>query len=343
MFNLSSTRLQTYFTCPARWYYQYIEGDGSIEPNEAMAVGTVFHAIQEFRIERGWFPNEMDIRRLDGNYEPPSAAMNAFPDAWPTAMGMARKVGLPDEIPKTGVEVEVALEELGLNIHGITVTGYFDLLHEEGQHILDWKTRKRMDYAPRTLEDFMAQAQPLYYPAAARKAFGWEQVRFTHLNVLRPNGTYRPVSVVFDAHILDTFWAHLVDTIVPAMINMAEGGELETDEKACWKYGARCPHWGPCQNPVSDTSFFDIGANYMDIVSPEAPDNIQPVPYPQKTVDQLGLDRRQTQKAQDLGLFTLEDVDKWLDDGHTFDEIPYVGAATAKKINATLESLRASR
>lgn len=339
---LSSTRLQTYFTCPARWYYQYIEGDGGVEPNEAMAIGTVFHAIQEYRVEHGFFPSRHDILRMEGNYEPPSAAINGFPDAWPTAERMARKVGLPDEVPDADVEVEVALEDLGLQIHGVPVTGYFDLLHRPSQHILDWKTRSRMDYAPRTLEDFMAKAQPLYYPAAARKAFGWDHVRFTHLNVLRPGGVYRPVTVTFPAHILDTFWEHLVDTIVPDMLRMVDGGEKATDETACWMYGARCPHWDPCQTPNLSTSFFELG-DIVDIVSDEAPPNIEPVPYAEKTVDELGLNRRQAENARKAGLYTLEDVDAWLAEGHTFDEIPYIGSKTADTINQTLESLRASR
>jgi hypothetical protein len=318
----------------------YIEGH-EVVTNEAMAVGTLFHAIQEYRIEVGMIPRREAVREMEGNYEPPRVAMDMFPHAWDEALEMARFVGIPD---CEGADVEVPVEDFGLEIHGVPLTGFLDLDFPDQHKIDDWKTRSRLDYIPRTPGDFHDNPQLVYYATCVRQHRGWDTVTVGHRNVLRASKggpKYVPIEVELEAWYLDRFWEDLHDVIVPTMLEIAETGNAPKEPDSCFKYG-RCSYLGrQCSGGNDAGSIFDLNPeDMMDVLSPEAPENEQPVPYDEKPVDKLGINVTVQESMHNAGIHTLGDFEAWLESGGDVTELNGVGPTTAENIEAKREQLR---
>lgn len=252
MHRISSTQLSTWLDCPRKWYYNHVMKRERIV-SEAMATGTMFHAMMEHRISHGGeMPRRMDVAAQPGNYDPPSVAMREYPGAWDMAYGMARVVDLSVfHIPENenAHRIELSLDEFGLMLDGdVKASGYIDWIHFDDRMITDWKTRARFNYAPRTRMDFLGNVQLCYYAAAVARALDWPDVTVRHVNVLRSK---KPRMMIAEAVLrreeLDPLWEMLDTTIVPQM--KADAARIEAQVRtvpdACFQYGP-CPHLQVC-------------------------------------------------------------------------------------------------
>lgn len=267
---VSSTRIRARLDCARREHFEFT-GDHPIEPNRVMAIGTITHAILEQRLMTGEEPNEAGVRAMKGNYEDPWEALDGFPDEdiWGVAVETASVVpdikaalnealeaaGLPT-IGLGGCEIEFDLEELGLVFsNGWDAGGYLDLywptIAPGVALIFDWKTRGRMDYAPRTEADFRADSQLCYYPSViARANPDIEQVIVGHGNLLRgdvPGGPlFVPYFATLDRWYLESVWDYF-DGVVCQIAKDSKKPAIAVARNTgvCYKYGP-CPHMAYC-------------------------------------------------------------------------------------------------
>jgi RecB family exonuclease len=143
--SLSPSQINTYMTCPAKWYFHCLIGLG--EPTTgALALGKAFHATlaQNFRhklITR----RDMEAKELG----------DVFAEEWPVAIADAalRDDENAEELAATGrilvaayrAEAAIPLQPLAIEqtvqgeIAGAKVRGIVDLLDTDGR-VLDFKT-----------------------------------------------------------------------------------------------------------------------------------------------------------------------------------------------------------
>lgn len=74
----------------------------------------------------------------------------------------------------------------------------------------------------------------------------------------------------------------------------------------------------------------------MLILSPQAPPDIEPVPFEDKPLSLLGLSSKSIEAAAELGILTLGDVPESMD----WQKIPGIGAKTAAKVEELMASMR---
>lgn len=249
---ISSTQLRTYDEdCARRWWYGRHD---PIVQSEPMAIGTVLHARAEFWIaNKGRWPTIEEVREMDGNYEPPSAALDAYPDSWEKSDSMAQALeDNQEDIFPDGLdclEVELDLEDFDLTLAGdVRAGGYIDVFDRERKIIYDFKTRGSLKYMPRTDADFRGNLQFSYYGAAAARALGWDEITVKHINLLRGGSKVVVAGTTMPGFYLDAVWELLDTDLVPKMKADAdkEAGEVRRNPDGCWKYGSKCPFYGQC-------------------------------------------------------------------------------------------------
>jgi hypothetical protein len=258
MERVSSTPLGQYLDCPRKFWYAKRELKPQIDTvtNAAMAYGTIFHAFMEFRAMRGRWPTRGEFDEMKGSYDDPVDAARKFPAQYKAAFAAAQYLlsERPDlAVFDDDVELEKPLDDFGLEIGGVTSSGFIDVFLPSQRLIRDYKTRGSFGYIPRTQEDFHADAQLCYYGAAVAFAMGWDTINVQHVNVLRPKpGQGHAIEVVTHAlpvGYLRGVWEHLDRTVVPDMKRLAEdvGDELDVpvSRGQCWKYG-KCAHFNYC-------------------------------------------------------------------------------------------------
>ncbi len=284
----SSTSIRTFMDCARKGAFAYSKGfevgDGLVTPirvevSEAMATGTVTHAVLELRFA-GEEATEEAVRAMEGNYEDPHEALDAFSDSdlFSVALETADTVGedvrgwLEDYF---GAEIVSAEIEFDLEDHevffeaGPAAGGYIDLLLElsDGRLVVwDWKTRSRLDYIPRTEAEFRADPQLCYYAAALLQArpdlAEYDSIVVGHGNLLRADCSGGPKAVPVHAEIptwyLQGVWTHLEGVAAEMVEAMGKHPtESPRNRGACYKYGP-CPHLEYCQTGGQEfTSAFD--------------------------------------------------------------------------------------
>lgn len=258
----SSTSLRTYDEdCNRRWFYGLTD---PIVQSEAMAIGTVLHARAEHWIQtNGEWPTIEQVRQMDGNYEPPSASLDAYPASWEKSDSMVEVLeDEKDEIFPQGLEcleVELDLEDFDLTLAGdIRAGGYIDVFDRERKIIYDFKTRGSLKYMPRTDAEFRANLQFSYYGAAAARALGWDEVTVKHINLLRGGSKVIVAGTTMPGFYLDAVWDYLDTDLVPRMKADADKdpSEIKRNPDACWKYGKKCPYYARCaKDGVAEVSF----------------------------------------------------------------------------------------
>lgn len=275
----SSTSIRTFLGCPRKAVFAYSEGF-EVETNDGLAVtpiqfeaslpmakGTIIHAILEQRFA-GLDDSEEAVRAMEGNYEDPREALDAYPDEpiWDVAVETADVVGDPREYIEdyfgqriVAFEIEFDLEEHGLYFEaGPAAGGYIDLLLtlEDGTRVVwDWKTRSRLDYAPRTESDFRGDPQLCYYGAAMAKYLyetgqPVDEIVVAHGNLLRADKPGGPKETVAHARLetwyLEKVWEYLegvAEEMTEAM--KKHPAEAPRSTSQCYKYGP-CPHLQYC-------------------------------------------------------------------------------------------------
>jgi len=248
--------------CPRKWIYNHFERKNAFVTSYPMAVGTLFHAIKEWEMtHNGRTPSKTRVKLMEGNYEDPSQAMGAHPDAYDEARSMADVYTLDrffDTSRLDALAVEAAVDDWNVVVHpesgGVLLGGYIDVLDIERQTIHDWKTRGSFSYAPETYQDFLDNVQLCYYAGLAARQYDWPEATVRHINVLRPSkGGWadKPVEHTIPRWYLDEAVDVVENEVIPDMITTYktyrehDATHTERNAGACWDYGG-CPHRTQC-------------------------------------------------------------------------------------------------
>lgn len=352
---ISSTRLAVWLDCRRKWYFQEVR-DNPVAPNEAMDFGSVFHALVEYRMERGAWPPLCELDAMNGNYEDPIDVIYRRGDELYHRAKKRAKVAWTWfqnelDVNLANLEPEVPVESFGFEMCGFPLSGWFDALDRRNKTIYDWKTRGSFSYAPQTAQDFRGDVQLCYYAACARKAFGWDSVTVKHLNVMREDDDHHFVgSAELPAWYLDEVWGVLQEEAseMRQAVDADDWSEIEKNPTKCFKYGKPCRFYGkPCpgdeqedDNSTNEAGgFFSVlSEDAMNPNSSTAPDDEQPVPFPEKDVGKLGVNVRAERNLREAGFETFSDVDEVSD--QRLLEVSYVGKKTVESIRETLDSFR---
>lgn len=256
MNRVSSTSIGAYVQCPRKFWYRYRD-ENPLEQaqNEAMAVGTVFHAFMEFRASKGRWPTDGEFAAMKGSYDDPIESVRKFPKSKEQGFHMAQYVlrehpEILDVFTTEGVELEKPLDDFGLVLDGdVVASGYIDVYIPATHTIRDYKTRGSMRFTLRTDEDFRADVQQSYYAAVVARATGWDHIHVEHVNVLRPpNEGVEVIGVDLPIPYLRMVWEDLDKKVVPAMKALASTKceeDVPVNRGACWNYG-QCQFYGIC-------------------------------------------------------------------------------------------------
>jgi len=252
----SSTPQGAYDRCPRDfWYQNRPRAPKPVQPNAAMAFGTVFHAFMEFRGHRGRWPTKGEFTSMTGTYDDPIDSIRRFPKVYAPALHSAQWLyaNRPDLTTfDDDVEFEKPLDDFGLMLgDGVTASGYLDVFLPSRRTIRDYKTRSSFSYCPRTLDDFMQDSQQCYYGAAVAKAMGWDSIRVEHVNILRPEKggpDVLQVGVELPIAYLEECWEKLDLQTIPDMVQLltlTDERDVPVSRGACWRYG-KCQHFDYC-------------------------------------------------------------------------------------------------
>lgn len=287
---VSSTQINDFMACPRAWAFRYVGKEETIA-GKAAAVGSIFHAIQEWRTRYGTFPSVEDIRSLPGNYDSPGTLLARFGDdaLYPLAAWMAEEVGDPtpflpseDAYPDLYLEFDLEADPTELQFDGtaepVRLGGFLDILafSKDGRHawIGDWKTRGASSWKDRPVGDELASnAQLLYYAASllyARPEL--RTVTFTHLNVLRPERVGGTVEV--DVQTVRLSREHIEtwtsEVLLPTLRGMlaaraawldGEKASVDTNRASCYRFG-KCAHYTACGRVEAEAALAEnIAAN----------------------------------------------------------------------------------
>lgn len=255
---VSSTPLGAFLTCPRKFVYSLSR---PFELNRAMAMGTIFHAIQEYRLlNEGRWPSKRAVYAMKGNYDDPKHALIHFPDVWGPAMIMAQEAPIEEVLPPAPIDpehriVEFALDALDLRACDgeVKIGGYLDVFDKHTRTIRDWKTRGSLQYAPETIQDFLDNPQLVYYASAVAHKFDWPDVTVQHLNVTRPRGKsnfvqVKPISQILPRWFLEEAWAVFQGEILPAMYEAWKTAQAHGEDYVPRAGGEACFTYGPCQH-----------------------------------------------------------------------------------------------
>lgn len=275
MKRVSSTSLRTHIECERKAFFEYGPEPRRGVATYPMALGTVGHAILEWRTSTGEDPTYEEVYAMEGNYDDPSVVLDAFadddifeharrcvdlPELAQPRDAIFESLGIPADAKVIEECVELPLETFGLEFEcGAVAGGYIDhYLVVEGMPpiVFDWKFRGRMDYAPKEPEDFRSDVQQTYYPAAVQRALGCDSVIVAHGNVLRidpKSSRAKPKFIPYFAEIpawyLTSVWSYYEGIAADMVANMArEAHEVDRNEDRCYKYGRPCEHMDYCRS-----------------------------------------------------------------------------------------------
>lgn len=259
MKRVSSTPLGKMLDCPRKFWYGARELKPQIETktSKEMAFGTIFHAFLEHRAIKGRWPTKGEFADMKGSYDDPIEAATRFPAQYKAAFAAAQHLlSVRPDLAEfdDDCELEKPLDDFGLEIGGVTASGFIDVFFPSRRLIRDYKTRGSFGYIPRTIEDFHADSQLCYYGAAVAFAMGWDSITVEHVNVLRPKKPSDAHAIEVVTHALPVgylrgVWEYLDTQVVPDMKRLAETVADEVDvpvnRGVCWKYG-KCDHFNYC-------------------------------------------------------------------------------------------------
>lgn len=80
----------------------------------------------------------------------------------------------------------------------------------------------------------------------------------------------------------------------------------------------------------------------MDILPPDTPDDLYPLPWPQRPLTILGLSTKQVQTFKDAGVHNLGTLEIWLEH-HEPSELSGIGPKTEQSILEGFESLKKTK
>ena len=262
--------------CPARWYFEKIEGRKTPE-TKSQAVGTEAHGQIEHYLKTG-------ERTLGAVVEPGARFLPApggdllieetFGD-WQRALEL-RDAALRGEVP------EDAPAKVTATVCNIPVMGAMDLRHRRGEwvdtfgelrreespektaEIVDWKTTKDIEkWGKRAEELHLTVQMPLYAKATTIVWPDVDFVRISHGQFGTVRREARKVSALLDRETIAWRFGE-IENMVRSMQHTALEASVSSVEKninACGSFGG-CPHKLYCERPVgSIKQLFQITGN----------------------------------------------------------------------------------
>jgi RecB family exonuclease len=215
---LSASRIDTFLTCPRKFWYKYKQGLRKDE-TDATRKGTRVHEEAE-RYLKG------EIDRLTE----PELVLADKQDRFP-----------PRE---DCLFIEEDVEPLGIEIAGIPLNGEADLIYRDGDDIVvrDWKTRSSFDYAPDAVELADDLQMNVYGWVARHLFYGRDEFILEHVNLLKDNKggpEIRKVRTPVKTSDIEDFIKAL-EFDVRKMLNVYaknDVSDVEKDTSSCFKYG----------------------------------------------------------------------------------------------------------
>lgn len=360
MFRLSSTPIQTFLSCPRKWFFSQV--DPKALNSEAIRFGKLQHALLEATYLNFYETPEPGplwnaVRNLDdGDYGGVDDLL-LDEDLCQWAENIYYKVmESPDAQYLFGVEdlqVEADVTTLGVTMgrSKIPCRGRKDIFFrdQDGVRVIwDWKTRGDLKYAPFTDDEFRKSPQLAYYACVEHHANPEPQgIKVVHGNILRDSGRLIRYETHFGVDYLEQMYLYFDQHLVPAMEDAWIQGQehvaqVEADETGCFKYGkcayyAKCPANAEAGDDLIDTLFRNMG-DKMKILSDEAPPEVKAIPIPQKPVAVLdGATERIAGILQEGGLFTLADMKQFLQT-QRLTMFPGVGPVLEKRLQESLHN-----
>lgn len=342
LWRLSSTPLGRYLDCPRKFVYSIL--DPKDLDAEAVRFGSLAHAYHEaywLLWDGGGKPTMEQVRELVPQLEPGDygGVENELADEELVAWVEEKMQVVFDS--EEYARLEESIEEIwrvegdvtpwNLKYAGTPCRGRLDLFIQttEGHlRIVDWKHRSNLKHAPFSAEEFESNPQFAYYATLVFRQYE-DYVRETggievmHGNVLRDNGRVALYSHFYDIEYLEKMVRYFDRVLVPEMheaITTATDRDprlVKRDDSACFKYG-KCPYYDKCPGTIVDgegvlDTFYrllpDEEEEEMQINSPEAPPEVQPVPVPQKHITVLdSVTDHRAVLLQAAGYKTLRDI-----------------------------------
>lgn len=228
--HVSASSITLFESCETRWYHRYINGF-TTKQTDAMARGSAVHKqLEDYLLHK------------------------KLPDTSSVAGRIAEKgVELLPEGEWSDKEVEVSLEAYPLPNTPLPFKGFIDLLDTtNGIEIIDHKTTSAWKWA-KTEEQLAVNIQLIIYAKHVMHHHpDVDEATLTHIYYLtRPPHGSRKVSVTVTRDHVDAEFAKIL-AIVHRMVERANTGIAHCDknQKYCFSYGKRCPHYDPCFNTL---------------------------------------------------------------------------------------------
>jgi hypothetical protein len=256
---LSSSRVEKFLECPARWGFAELPGGVAEPPTEATSFGTETHQAHERRFKLG-VPYDLNTRA-----------------GWVAA---AMAPHLPNAIPREGgSELELTYE-----VEGVTLRGTLDLCWPDYEHELaivrDYKTTGA-DWRWAKLERdalFGHTQAPLYTlmmmnrHGFARAFAGWLYAKrpplgpppWPEVEVKRSDHYITRAEATERVHLRMLPPAKEMQAYADAGMTAADASKLPKNLRSCRKYNRLCPYISKCQpekDPYSMNPFLQSIAN----------------------------------------------------------------------------------
>lgn len=239
----SASSVSTYLDCQRKWWFKYVLGI-RVPPSKAMKHGTGVH------------------KDIEGYY------LEETPLTTPEAVELHANGYMPERELVTGVEFNAS--ELGLELEGLRLLGYIDLIAidpETGEErIIDWKTRSSFSYAPGTAELEQDIAGRIYAWTFFERTIHQSSVNFEHGNMLRVDGkknkTPRSMLQSCDYDREEIYrWVGgpLASTLreMRRTAQITDPREIPQSTDACYKYGP-CEYKDRPMGPLRGRSCYDL-------------------------------------------------------------------------------------
>lgn len=353
-FRISSTPIGTFLDCKRKWYIRETEEDETKIDSEEIRFGSLAHAYMEawgnngFEIPEDWTQAAKDLPEGDyGSILPLFHDENLVEKVIKVCTKAVEDRHLQEFVEgKEFIGTEIDLTPLKVTANGIPIRGRIDLLmrcKETGTLcMIDYKTRGDLRYCPKKPDEFENNPQFALYGSTWHKKNPEEKgINVFHVNILRDSGRVAIYGTNYSPVYLEKMFRYFDSHLIPEMVetlNEERKEYVEPDYGACYKYGP-CPYIDKCGSYMrpEDTNFLDsiFRTMNMQILSKQAPPEVEPVIVPEKPVSILdGANKRVVANLQKVGIMTFQDLRDYEGD---LTEIPYLGEKTAERMLEHLE------
>lgn len=240
--HISASQIKAFRLCPRKWFFRSVLKVRH-PPTAAMRYGTKVHKELESALS--------------------AETVDLGPESKFVLADLARAGLDPESIGRAqGFTCELSIKSLGLELAGLTVLGYIDLIWYDPDtrtvHIPDYKVRSSFDYAPDP-DALRVNPQTIIYGRAATLLYpDAEYVTAQHINILKVTHggpAVKPVAATLEPGEIEQMWFNSLEQTAWKMKGAAHSGirHVMQHKTSCFVYG-RCEYMDECYNiPYSPT------------------------------------------------------------------------------------------